>query len=310
MKWEAHTRTAERILTDFDAYHFKKYEKDLINGIIYPDSNDLKPHFGRDQSIKEYIRKARDMRLDYNASDSFFYLGMAFHYIQDSWVGMDPDHEDYDLYMKMIDKCDIVCRTVSLYKYYPVTRNRVLTQYKELEKRLEVTVSSIAELYELATSGKPFESTAFLDLNFSYRVCFRVAEMVLKPMLMTSLDEKINRLYSNYFDKLTQKEQQEQDILFNLEAGLGDSSQGVLSGIDEWRIRRDLNKRTANYEQGKHLDEVLKNYCMEVETLSKPYQDWYNITVPKLELPKKKPLDVSKGKTFPIETKKQVLTLS
>ena len=66
MKWEAHTRTAEKILADFDAYHFKKYEKDLINGIIYPDSNDPKSHRGREDAIRENIRKSRERRLEYN----------------------------------------------------------------------------------------------------------------------------------------------------------------------------------------------------------------------------------------------------
>ena len=39
MRWKAHTRTAEMVLKVFDAMHFSKYEKDLVNGIISPDNH-------------------------------------------------------------------------------------------------------------------------------------------------------------------------------------------------------------------------------------------------------------------------------
>ena len=42
MKWKAHTRTAERVLKEFGAMHFNKYEQDFVNGVIAPDNEDLK----------------------------------------------------------------------------------------------------------------------------------------------------------------------------------------------------------------------------------------------------------------------------
>ncbi len=286
MKWEAHTRTAEKILADFDAYHFKKYEKDLINGIIHPDSNDPKPHSGRDEAIRDYIRKARDRRLDYNSSDSFFYLGMAFHYIQDSWVGMDPDHEDYKTYEKMIDKSIILGRDEDLFRYYPVKRNRVLVQFMNLETRLAKPVKSTAELYELATMPKPYESSAFLDLNFSYRVCYRVAEMVLQPMLKVSLDESLEKLHSEYTEKLVDKEKTEKQSLFEMgNSILMIDGKGTFDGVDRWKKKRTLDKRTNLYAKGGHLERLVQGYTREAAALSKPFSDWYNVNIPELTLP-------------------------
>lgn len=285
MKWEAHTRTAQKILADFDAYHFQKYEKDLINGIIYPDSNDPEPHRGREEAIKGNIRKARDRRLEYNPSDSFFYLGMAFHYIQDSWVGMDPDHEDYAKYEKQMDKSTLLGRGDDLFKYQPVHRNRVLTQYKELDKRLSKPLTSIDEMYSLVTTGKPYESTAFLDLNYSYRICYRVAEMVLKPMLKISLDEKLSKLHEEYTEKLEKCEKTEQEALFKMEKELGEPRSGVIAGFENWKLKRNLEIRTKQYEKRKHLDKILKLYKNEATQTAKPFVDWYNVQIPELELP-------------------------
>jgi hypothetical protein len=285
MKWEAHTRTAQKILADFDAYHFQKYEKDLINGIIYPDSNDPKPHRGREEAIQENIMRARERRLEYNPSDSFFYLGMAFHYIQDSWVGMDPDHEDYSKYEKLIDKNTILGLGDDLFRYYPVTRNRVYKQFKDYDARLSTPLKNPEDMFKLASSVPPFESTAFLDLNLSYRVCHRVAEMVLKPMLKASLDENLSKIHVEYTEKLVDIEHKEREILYKLEAYVGVESQGLLSGVENWKRKQALDKRYAAYGKGAHLKKIFKAYSMESGALAKPFVDWYNVTVPELVLP-------------------------
>jgi hypothetical protein len=290
MRWEAHTRTAQKILQDFDVYHFQKYEKDLINGIIYPDANDPKPHFGREEAIRENVRKARERRLDYNPSDSFFYLGMTFHYIQDSWVGMDPDHEEYPNYEKHMDKCTLLNRNESMFQYYPVMRNRVLTQFMELEARLDNPVKTPSEMYELVSIGKPFESTAFLDVNFAYRVCHRVAEMVLQPMLKVSLDERLSKLHTEYTEKLVEKEKSERDEIFLMEESLGKPSEGTLSGIDTWKKRRALNKRTDLYGKEKHLGKVFNGYKQETSLLAAPFIEWFNVQIPELVLPELDPV--------------------
>lgn len=286
MKWEAHTRTAQKILADFDAYHFKKYEKDLINGIIYPDSNDPKPHNGRTETIRENITRSRERRLEYNPTDSFFYLGIAFHYIQDSWVGMDPDHEDYAKYEKLIDKSTILDIGEDLFRYYPVTRNRVLQQFKDLETRLSTPLNTTDEMFDLVSSNTPFESTAFLDLNLSYRVCHRVAEMVLKPMLKASIDDNLLRIHKVYTEKLVECERNEREKLYKLEKYAGMESQGLFSNFENWKKKNALEKRLVSYGKELHLKKIYKSYAVETRELANPYVDWFNVTVPELVLPK------------------------
>jgi hypothetical protein len=285
MKWEAHTRTAEKILADFDAYHFKKYEKDLINGIIYPDSNDPKPHRGREEAIRENIRKSRERRLEYNSNDSFFYLGMAFHYIQDQWVGLDPDHEDYPRYERLIDKCNILDFSEDLYRYYPVRRQRVLSQFKRIEEVLKTKIRTPDELYSVALMSRPFESMAFLDLNLSYRVCYRVAEMVLRPMLNVSLNERLNNTHAEFTGKLVKLEESEVSFLHNLTQGLGQIvSTGTVNRAKRWNRNRLIQARNNDYQKGRHLEKIRAEYSRLTSEMSKPFKDWYNVEVLELKL--------------------------
>lgn len=285
MKWEAHTRTAEKILADFNAYHFKKYEKDLINGIIYPDSNDPKPHRGREETIRDCIKKSRERRLEYNSNDSFFYLGMAFHYIQDQWVGLDPDHEDYPRYERVIDRCTILDFGEDLYRYYPVQRQRVLSQFKRIEEVLKTRIKTPEELYSVALMSRPFESMAFLDLNLSYRVCYRVAEMVLRPMLNVSLNERLTQTHSEYTGKLVKMEDSEVVFLHELNQELGQiEAEGTVNGIKKWNQGRQIKTRSQSYKKGQHLEKIRAEYKRITVEMSKPFRAWYNVEVPELKL--------------------------
>jgi hypothetical protein len=285
MKWEAHTRTAEKILADFDAYRFKKYEKDLVNGIIYPDSNDPKPHCGREEAIRENIRKSRERRLDYDLNNSFFYLGVAFHYIQDQWVGLDPDHEDYPRYERLIDKCQILDRGEDLYKYYPVKRQRVLNQFKRIEKVLKTPIKTPEELYSVALMSRPFESMAFLDLNLSYRICYRVAEMVLRPMLNMGLNGRLSQIHVEYTKKLVRREKSEIVFLHDLTQELGQIMEaGPVNGLKRWNLERINQTRKKAYEKGRHLEKIRAEYKRLTGEISKPYRDWYNVKVLELKL--------------------------
>jgi len=299
MRWEAHTRTAEKILADFDAYHFKKYEKDLINGIIYPDSNDPKPHRGREETIREYIKKSRERRLEYNSNDSFFYLGMAFHYIQDQWIGLDPDHEDYPRYEQVMDKCTILDFNEDLYRYYPVQRQRVLSQFKRIEDVLKTKIKTPEELYSVALMSRPFESMAFLDLNLSYRVCYRVAEMVLRPMLNVSLNERLTNTHSEYTGKLVKMEESEVVFLHGLNQELGQiEAVGAVNGLKKWNQERHIKTKIEAYEKGRHLEKIRAEYRKLTSEMSKPFSAWYNVEVPELKLETETVVE-SKPETFP-----------
>lgn len=302
MRWKAHTRTAEKILEVFDAMHFSKYEKDLVNGVISPDNEDDKTHYiGREQTALDYVKRAREKRLAYDTGGCLFQLGVAFHYIQDMWTGIGPDVEGHELYLDLINRCEIVDIHESLERYYPVGRKRVLSQFRELEKRLSKQVQSVSELQELVMMKRPFESSAFLDLNLSFRLCHRVAEMVLKTMLNVSLQESLDLLHDEYVKKLIDTEASMVREIEAVEAESGKLavSDSQLGGVKQWSLDRKLSNLRKDYEERRHLKSVLLDFERRVEELCKPHVEWYNIDRPKLEIDKI--LTPDKERTLPQE---------
>ena len=286
MKWKAHTRTAERVLKVFGAMHFDKYEQDLINGVISPDNEDERNHYvGREQTAIDYLLRARKKRLEYDTPSCFFNLGVAFHYIQDMWTGIGPDYEDHRLYLDLINRCEILDVHESLERYYPVRRKRVLDQFRALEKRLGKPIESESELKDLVMMRRPYESSAFLDLNLSFRVCYRLAEMVLKTMYNVSLQESLELVRNDYVKRVKTRDLEAQKTLDALEMKVGELSleDSAVNRINKWGIEKKLESARQEYETRKHLDQTLKNYDEKIVDLCKPYENWYNIDKPKLD---------------------------
>ena len=289
MKWKAHTRTAEKVLEVFGAMHFDKYEKDLINGVISPDNEDEKNHYsGREQTAVDYLIRAREKRLKYDTAGCFFQLGVAFHYIQDMWTGIGPDYDDHRLYLDLINRCNILDIHESLERYYPVKRQRVLDQFRSLEKRLDKPVESVEEMKELVLMRRPYENSAFLDLNLSFRVCYRVAEMVLKTMFNVSLQESLDLLQNEYVEKIKDREMEEIKSIEELEVkveelGLDDST---VNRLNRWNLEKKLDSVRKSFEARKHLELLVQEFNSKVNQLCKPHEKWYNIDKPALNLDK------------------------
>jgi len=289
MKWKAHTRTAEKILEVFGALHFDKYEKDLINGIISPDNEDEKNHYnGREQTALDYLLRARKKRLEYDTGGCFFQMGVGFHYIQDMWTGLGPDYEEHGIYLDLINRCDILDIHDSLERYYPVRRKRVIDQFRTLEKTLSKPLESEKEMKKLVLMRRPYESSAFLDLNLSFRVCFRIAEMVLKTMYNIGLQESLDLLQQEYVEKIKQREIEEIRAIESLETKIAELSMedSAVGKINKWNMENKLEAAHKSYESRKHLEPITREYDSRVAELCKPQENWYNIDKPVLEIDK------------------------
>jgi hypothetical protein len=288
MKWKAHTRTAEKVLSIFQALHFKKYEKELINGIIAPDNQDKETnhYVNREKTIINHLTLAREKRLQYDTRSCFFHLGVAFHYIQDAWTGLKPGHEDHGKYVDLVNNCVVLDHHLSLEKYYPVRRARVLTQFRDLEKRLSKPIESIDELHELAAMKKPFESTAFLDLNLSFRVCYRVAEMVLKTMFNVELQETLEKTDREYIERIKERERKEVLSLEELEEQVGVLAldKSSMGKTKHWNLNRKLVQLIKDYENRNHIKPLVVEFESRVRELCNPYEKWYNIDRPTLDI--------------------------
>jgi hypothetical protein len=282
--------------------YFDKYEKDLINGVISPDNEDDTNHYsGREKTALEYLRRARDKRLNYDTSGSFFILGVAFHYIQDSWTSIGPDNEDHRKYLDLIDRCEILDIHESIGEYYPVKRKRILDQFKSLEKRLKKPVESEEELNNLVIMRRPYESSAFLDLNFSFRVCYRVAEMVLKTMYNVKLQESLDLLHEEYINRVKETEAQELREIeaCEVKAEVITLTDSYFSSFNRWSIAEKLKRKKERYLEKQHIKQVQHEFETQISKLCKPHENWYNIEKPSIDIDK---VLIPKIEIKPLET--------
>jgi hypothetical protein len=146
---------------------------------------------------------------------------------------------------------------------------------------------------------KPFESTAFLDLNLSYRVCHRVAEMVLKTMFNIELQEKLEKTQSDYIERVKERESREIQYLDELEEQVGVLSldKSTLAKTKYWNMNRKLIQSIKDYETRKHIKPIVSEFEARVKELCNPHEKWYNIDKPSLNVD-----EILKPKTERIRT--------
>ncbi|MCW4012830.1 MAG: hypothetical protein NWF07_07535, partial [Candidatus Bathyarchaeota archaeon] len=141
---------------------------------------------------------------------------------------------------------------------------------------------------KLVLMRRPYESSAFLDLNLSFRICFRIAEMVLKTMYNIELQESLDLLHQEYVEKIKQREIEEIRTIETLETKVAEVSMddSAVGKINKWNMENKLEAAQKSYDARKHLDPITREYDTRVVELCKPQENWYNIDKPVLELDK------------------------
>jgi hypothetical protein len=213
-------------------------------------------------------------------------MGVGFHYIRDMWTSLEPDYEEHGLYLDLINRCDIFNIHESLERYYPFKRRRALEQFRSLEKRLETPLESEKDLKDLVNTRKPDESSAFLDLNLSFRVCYRAAELILKTMFNVGLHESLELIHEEYREIIQKTERDEIKNIKTLEAKFEELSRqdSTIQRLNKWNIEKQLKSHKNSYENQEHLDKVKQEYNSKVENVCRPYEFWYNVDKPELDI--------------------------
>ena len=91
MLWKTHIRIAYKILSKLGLPNSTSEANQLREGSIAPDKwKDYPHHHWKSESIRTHILVARKFFLSNNLSKAYFHLGVALHYIQDSFTSLSP----------------------------------------------------------------------------------------------------------------------------------------------------------------------------------------------------------------------------
>jgi hypothetical protein len=98
MLWKTHIRISLEVLRKLGIYLAPEVFQSFKNGIIAPDQwqNDYPHHYGKSEKIKQHLMKSRGCYLQGDLPNTFFNLGVALHYIQDSYTSVESYNNSYN----------------------------------------------------------------------------------------------------------------------------------------------------------------------------------------------------------------------
>ena len=116
MLWKTHIRISNEVLRRLEITLSNDVYERFKEGVIAPDRwKDYPHHYGKSDEIARNLLSARQFYLQDNLQDAFYYLGVALHYIQDSYTSVisydSPNnqmwHQNYEQALKIQTLCII-----------------------------------------------------------------------------------------------------------------------------------------------------------------------------------------------------------
>jgi hypothetical protein len=281
-------------LTDEVAQSFK-------NGILAPDKwKDYPHHYGKSEEIETYLIKSREYFLQDDFPNAFFNLGVALHYIQDSYTSYAsfyPKHNSWEESIEYAYFADDLEETIrrSL-NSNPYERDRCLQLANILSRKAQGRDNT---LYMATLSGHAASRSfarPIVDLNLGLRASYVAAESALSSRNSPALKDELRRGLLNYEALMRTAEAElsnkiiglvnERDNLEKrktLETGLVSRIRNWILGIRITFKNSALKSSNNDYIQRKHLERVVREYVKAANITAIPYKGWYNYEIPRID---------------------------
>ncbi len=301
MLWKTHLRISFEVLKRLDIELSPQVEKKFRDGIVAPDQwKDYPHHHGKSEKIKKYLLKSRKCFLQNDYPNTFFNLGVALHYIQDShtsFASFYPKHHSWEESIHNSYFASDLKKTINYFlKDKAWERERCLRLAEALSKN---TLSRDNTLYLATLSGheasKSFAKPA-VDLNLALRASYVVTEAVLSPKRCSALENKLREEHSNHqvllrstelelANKVTRLVEEKKNLQKRKVPSSGFVSK-IKNGILAIRIKlKDLsvNSNYKDYTKKKHLEKGIRDYTKAANITVAPYQGWNLFQIPQLD---------------------------
>ena len=305
MLWRTHIRMANRVLSElgmpksgFEASQFRE-------GVVTPDKwRDFPHHHGKSRSIERHIIKARGFVLNDELAKACFHLGVALHYIQDSYTSLSTRSRHHTRWEEQMDEAyftDNLERLVEKAFYNNPDRRREYLQLANLFSRKIEGRESTLQLATMEGPGFRFWGyrewgKPYVDVNFAFRASYLISKSVLASKSSPKLQEELKSAQREYVMKLKEVEisfamsivesVRKKCELENRKRKNGfvqKIKNGFLTGLAK-KHEFQANRKLEKYKQQKHLTEVLKEYKKTIGKIVIPNRHWYQYDFPKIQL--------------------------
>lgn len=274
----------------------------LLSGVVFPDEEKKRNgtreshHYGRSRDIGDNLNRARRYRLTGDVANAFFYLGVALHYIQDSYVSCKSTNADrhFEYEMKMNDyypNPDIERSVRTYLSDQQFLMNNCLRVARALKNDDIKGAKQTLSIARLNARDRPHdhEANGVIDYTLSYLATIAVVRaIVLDPINHPQLDYDLTRLHQDVVRRLNEIEIQLTNSLINKigernrSANLKNRSDGIIGRMKNWMLKRKISGmdqviRSMNdtYFARNHLQPLVLNYRVQAEQVAQMYEGWY-----------------------------------
>lgn len=309
--WSTHTRIARKIASGLKLDY--KETDYLVKGSIRPDYwKDYPHHYGKKRQIRKRIVEARRLFINDQKLESIFSLGIALHYIQDSWVTVPGSDIRHDWWEGRIDEAPFVgdmlemTNELGLTHLYDSRRARPTVDARNAKREYLQIANELLEFHQLcqssfeghdgtfaetttlniATLKHPKLGTPLFDLNFAYRVSSLVALSVFGSKTDSTLMEKLEQIRKEFEAKLKDAEEALARKLVELNYRSTELKQerGFINGLKSLICNLKIWINRRRYEKRSHLLKVQRTYYRKAKRESNAFRNWYKVTIPELDI--------------------------
>jgi len=300
MLWKTHIRISFEVLRRLGISLSEEVSQSFKNGILAPDKwKDYPHHHGKSEKIREHLMKSRGYFLQDEMPNTFFHLGVALHYIQDSYTSMAsfyPKHHSWEEDIEYANFTHDLEKTITYsLKSNWYERDRCLQLANTLSNKAEGRDNT---LYIATLSGHAASKSfakPIVDLNLGLRASYAVTESVLSSKNCPALESKLREGLSNHEALMRSAELELSDKIVRLVNERDDlikrkvPQSGIVSKMKNWilgiRIKlKDsaVNSNSNYYAQQKHLEKVVREYIRTANITVTSYSGWYNFQIPRI----------------------------
>jgi hypothetical protein len=279
--------------SSFEAERFRE-------GSVAPDKwADYPHHYGKEGKIRRYLLEARGSYLKGDMPSTLFNLGVAFHYVQDSYTSLTSRSPKHTSWEEQIEEAQLVSDLANLVEWTFRDRRNLKEEYTRIMRRLSGNIEGEKATLELAVlAGDQYQEYGHpkVDLNFAFRVCNSIAKSVLGPKTNPKLQLELNRVLAEHERVLKETEASFADELVRLvkkreELKKKKKSSGALSSVNNYFLAlvggiysMRIGRKSKHYKEQRHLKKIAQRYRETAQDKAAPHQQWYNITIPQINI--------------------------
>jgi len=304
MLWETHIRITNEVLHKLGIPMSSEETALLREGLVIPDKwKDYPHHYGKSSSIRKYIMEARRFFLNGDLPNAYFSLGVALHYVQDSYTSLTSRSRHHLQWEEQIERSFLVDDLQKLVTWAFRNHEDQREEYAEIMGFLSNEIDGKEDTFELATLrdhepilswNRPWGAPE-VDLNFAFRASLSIAKSVLSsrtcPKLQTELKQvlaehetMLRKTETIYADKIVELIRKRDELKKKRKSGIFSTIKSYFSTFLSKIYNRWMESKIDEYEQQEHLRKIARTYQRVAKAIVAPHSDWYNITIPQIDI--------------------------